>query len=76
MVRWNVRPVAEARGIRTATELAERVGVNINTANALMSGRSTRVDRETLTKLCAALDCEPGDLLVRDDERTPDLVAA
>ena len=74
-VRWNVRPIAEARGVKTATELGELVGVNINTAMALWGGRSLRVDRETLTKLCEKLECEPGDILVYDDKiRTPDLV--
>lgn len=74
-VRWNVRPIAEARGIKTATELGELVGVNINTAMSLWGGRSLRVDRDTLTKLCEKLQCEPGDILVYDDKiRTPDLV--
>jgi len=79
-VRWNVRPIAEARGIKTATELGELVGVNINTAMAIWGGRSTLVARETLTKLCRALDCTPGDILVYDDtpqaQQTPSLVAA
>jgi len=65
-VKWNVRPIAEARGIKTATELGERVGVNINTAMALWGGRSIRVDRHTLNKLCKELNCTPGDLLVYD----------
>lgn len=79
-VRWNARPIAEARGIKTATELGELVGVNINTAMAIWGGRSLRVDRETLTKLCEKLECVPGDILVYDDtpqaQQTPSLAAA
>jgi putative transcriptional regulator len=78
MVLWNVRQIAEARGIKTATELGERVKVNINTATALWNGRSVRVDRTTLNKLCAELGCTPGDLLVYDPSKieSPSLVAA
>lgn len=79
-VRWNVRPIAEARGVKTATELGEMVGLNINTAMAIWGGRSLRVDRETLTKLCEKLECTPGDILVYDvqtsDTATPTLAAA
>jgi putative transcriptional regulator len=63
VVKWRVREVAERRGITTASELAERAGVNKNTAGALWNGRSLRVDRDTLAKLCQALDCTTGDLL-------------
>jgi putative transcriptional regulator len=65
-VLWNARAIAEKRGITTATELAERAKVNINTASAIMSGRSIRVDRPTLAKLCEVLECTPGDLLLYD----------
>jgi putative transcriptional regulator len=65
-VVWNARVIAEKRGISTATELAERAKININTASAIMSGRSTRVDRPTLAKLCEVLECTPGDLLLYD----------
>lgn len=71
MVIWNVRKIAASKGITTATDLAEQIGVNINTANGLMNGRSVRVDRETLTKLCEGLGCTPGDLLVYEKNETP-----
>ena len=72
-VRWNLRPIAQDRGIKTATELGEFIGVNINTAQALWAGRSLRVDRETLTKICEKLDSTPGDILAYDEiqQRTP-----
>lgn len=68
-VVWNVRAIAEKRGIRYATELAERAKININTASSLMSGSSTRVDRLTLAKLCATLECTPGDILLYDPDK-------
>ena len=62
-VRWRVREVAEARGVTSASQLAVKAGIHKNTANALWHGSSLRVDRETLAKLCAALDCTAGELL-------------
>ncbi len=67
MVVWNVRATAEARGIKTAAALTERTGLNKNTIGDIWNGSSVRVDRVTLTKLCRALDCTPGDLLLLED---------
>lgn len=63
IVRWKVREVAEKQGVANASQLAERAGINKNTANALWNGSSLRADRDTLAKLCAALNCTTGDLL-------------
>lgn len=62
-IRWKVRPMAESRGITTASQLAEVADVNKNTAGPLWNGTALRIDRETLRKLCKALQCDPGDLL-------------
>ena len=76
MVIWKVREVAQAKGIRSASELAERAKLNKNTATVLWNGQSLRADRETLTKLCEALDCKPGDLLAYEDIESGVLVPA
>lgn len=78
IVKWKVREVAERRGVANASQLAERADINKNTANALWNGASLRVDRETLAKLCAALDCTTGDLLEYNpnEKQTPSLAAA
>ena len=60
-----IEPVARARGITSVKELAERAGLAYNTTHALWNNRTERVDFGTLDKLCAALDAEPGDLLIR-----------
>lgn len=75
-VQWTVRGLAESRGIHSATALALHARINKNTANAIWNGRSLRVDRDTLTKLCAALTCTPGDLLGYDEEIEDPLLAA
>jgi putative transcriptional regulator len=52
----------EERGM-TLTELADRVGVTVVNLSVLKNGRARAIRFSTLTALCEALDCNPGDLL-------------
>jgi len=47
----------------SVTELAERVGITISNISILKNGRAKALKISTLAKLCAALDCQPGDIL-------------
>ena len=47
----------------TLTELSERVGVSIVNLSILKNGHARAIRFSTLTRLCQALDCQPGDLL-------------
>ena len=47
----------------TLTELSERVGVSVVNLSILKNGRARAIRFSTLTRLCQALDCQPGDLL-------------
>jgi len=51
-----------ARGM-TLTELAERVDLTVVNLSVLKNGRARAIRFSTLTALCAALDCQPADLL-------------
>ena len=44
-------------------ELAEAIGITEQNVSLLKSGKVRGVRFETLEKICAALDCQPGDLL-------------
>ncbi len=44
-------------------ELAETVGITEANLSLLKSGRVKGVRFATLERICAALDCQPGDLL-------------
>ena len=46
----------------TLTELADRVGVTVVNLSVLKNDRARAVRFSTLTALCDALDCQPGDL--------------
>jgi putative transcriptional regulator len=52
----------EERGM-TLAELAEHVDVTVVNLSVLKNGRARAIRFSTLTALCEALDCEPGDLL-------------
>lgn len=53
----------EARQM-TLTALAEEVGVTVVNLSILKNQRAKAIRFSTLTALCDALDCQPGDLLV------------
>ncbi|MCG7626121.1 helix-turn-helix domain-containing protein [Epibacterium sp. Ofav1-8] len=44
-------------------ELAKEIGITEQNLSLLKSGRVKGIRFETLAKLCAALECQPGDLL-------------
>lgn len=45
------------------TELSERVGITMANLSILKTGKAKAVRLETLGRLCAELDCQPGDLM-------------
>lgn len=44
-------------------ELAERIGITEQNVSLLKSGKVRGVRFETLERICAVLDCQPGDVL-------------
>ena len=46
----------------SVTELSEKLGITMANVSILKNGKAKAVKVETLNKLCAALDCQPGDL--------------
>jgi putative transcriptional regulator len=49
------------RGL-TLTDLANQVGITLANLSILKNGRARAIRFSTLTALCDALDCQPGDL--------------
>ena len=54
------------RGL-TLTALAEQIGVTIVNLSVLKNQRAKAVRFSTLTAICDALECQPGDLFVLGD---------
>ena len=69
MIVFNI-DIMLARRKMTLTELSEKVGITMANLSILKTGKARAVRVDTLNKLCAALQCQPGDLLeyVEDDD--------
>jgi putative transcriptional regulator len=50
-------------------ELSEEVGVSVTNLSLLKTGKAKGIRFETLTAICDALDCQPGDILEFKKER-------
>jgi putative transcriptional regulator len=47
----------------TLTELAETVDITLANLSILKTGKARAIRFSTLEAICAALDCQPGDIL-------------
>ena len=45
------------------TELSDEVGITLANLSILKRGKARAIRFSTLVAICAALDCEPGDLM-------------
>jgi len=52
----------------TLTELAEKVDITLANLSILKTGKAKAIRFSTLAAICAALDCQPGDVLAFEDE--------
>lgn len=64
-IKWRLREVLSERDM-TPLELARALGVKHPTIYRMVKRRTvTRISGPMLERLCKALDCEPGELMVR-----------
>lgn len=62
-IKWRL-PVLMADREMDYKKLGEATGMHPNTISKLKNNLPDRLDMTTLLKLCKALNCQPGDLLV------------
>jgi len=70
-MQWNLRMTAAQRGIWRSSDLRRLLaaaGLEISSGKMsyLWSGRPISVRLDDLDIICAVLDCDPGDLLIRE----------
>jgi putative transcriptional regulator len=69
-VRLKVGDLCRARGW-SPNDLAREAGITPLTARNLFRGNTERIDLQTMTKVCKALQVEPGELFVYSEEEHP-----
>ncbi|MFD7120186.1 helix-turn-helix domain-containing protein [Streptomyces sp. NPDC059922] len=58
------------RGI-TLTELSAQVGITVVNLSVLKNGRAKAIRFSTLSRICEALRCQPGDLITYKPAEPP-----
>ena len=62
--------VMMAKRKMSLNELSEKVDLTLSNLSILKTGKAKAIRFSTLTALCKALDCQPGDLLEFVDKTT------
>lgn len=68
MIRVNL-DVMLARRKMSMTELSALVGITLPNLSILKTGKARAVRFSTLNDICRALHCQPGDILVYEEEK-------
>jgi putative transcriptional regulator len=67
----NLDVVLAQRKMRLNT-LAELVDITPQNLSVLKTGKAKAIRFDTLEKICAVLECQPGDILAFSNESAPD----
>lgn len=68
-VNLNVLMAQKKKGL---TELAKEVDITLANLSILKNNKAKAVRFSTLESICKALDCQPGDILIYEDEEDND----
>ena len=72
VIEVRLKQLLEKQG-RTRYWLAQESGINYDTLARIEGAEhSNRIELRVLDEICRALDCQPGDLLVRVSDPKPD----
>ncbi|GAA0054150.1 UNVERIFIED_CONTAM: helix-turn-helix transcriptional regulator [Streptococcus canis] len=61
-IHVTLEALLKARGM-TSKELAEKIGITEANLSILRTGKAKGIRFGTLSRICKALDCQPGELL-------------
>ena len=68
MIELSVREVAEQKGISNPLSLSKESGIAYANCHKIWNNQQKMISLDTLDRLCKALNCEPGDILLRVDD--------
>lgn len=60
--------VEMAKRKMSLNELSEKVGLTLSNLSILKTGKAKAIRFSTLEAICAALECQPGDILAYESE--------
>lgn len=66
-IKINLAEVMKEKEI-SLTELADEVGITLANLSILKTGKAKAVRFSTLDALCRILECQPGDIIVFEEE--------
>lgn len=69
MVKFNLHLVMASKGPGRPyriTELAVKAKLQPKTVSGIYNNKAKRIDLDTIDALCRVLECEPGELFVRE----------
>ena len=69
MIKFKVKVMLAIRDM-TQKELAQRTGIRPPTISAICTGTIKQIPVDVLDRICAALDCQPSDLMEHIKEET------
>src|SRR5215471_9225383 len=69
MMKLTVKEVAEAKGIKNATQLGELARIPLASMYRIWNGTARMIGMDTLEKLCTTLDIPVGMLIVHIPEK-------
>ncbi|MFJ7265989.1 helix-turn-helix domain-containing protein [Streptomyces sp. NPDC099050] len=64
-IRIHLDRILAERGM-TLTELSAQVGITVVNLSVLKNDRAKAIRFSTLSRICDALQCQPGDLITHD----------
>lgn len=70
-MKITLRQVRESRGL-SQNGLAQAVGMSLQNIQKIEYGQAKSLTLTALDKLCGALNCQPGDLLVYSPDKDQD----
>lgn len=70
MIRFRINEVLDRKDW-SGYRLAQESGLNQSVIWKIVGGKARRLDVDTLNALCAALGCQPGDLLEFVPDKKP-----
>lgn len=67
MIKITLDQVLSSKNM-TSKDLAKAIGITQANLSILKTGKAHGIRFNTLNKICTVLDCQPGDILIYEDE--------